>query len=95
MRDGDRVTFRQARSEALRWMREDSEVEVQTEQVHAAPSPTCQELKGAAKADSSVDNEDGGAVDRIAAITRTSTAAQPVCRWYRKPGHFQHDCRAS
>ena len=45
MRDGDRVTFRQARSEALRWMREDSEVEVQTKQVRAAPSPTCQELR--------------------------------------------------
>ena len=45
VRERDGATFQKARAEALRWMREDNEVEERTEQVQAAPSPTCQELK--------------------------------------------------
>ena len=45
MKDRDGAMFQQACAKALRWMREDSEVEVWTEQVQAIPSPTCQELR--------------------------------------------------
>ena len=42
VRERDGATFQQARAEELSWMREDNDVEVRTEQVQAAPSPTCQ-----------------------------------------------------
>ena len=74
VRERDGATFQQARAEALRWTREDSEVEVRTEQVQpGGPVTDLPRAQGAACADSSVDNEDGGAADCIA-TTRPSTA---------------------
>ena len=74
VRERDGATFQQARAEALRWTREDSEVEVRTERVQpGGPVTDVPRAQGAACADSSADNEDGGAADCIA-TTRLSTA---------------------
>ena len=45
VRDHDGVNFQQARAEALRWMREDSEVEMRAEPIQVVPShDKCREL---------------------------------------------------
>ena len=93
LRDRDGVTFHQARAETLRCMREDSEVEVRTEQVQAAPSPTCQELREL-RAQIAATEELQTALQQQSALTQPPPRVQSVCHWRKKPGHLQRDCRA-
>ena len=96
VRERDGATFQQARAEELRWMREDNEVEVRTEQVQAAPSPTCQELKDLRAQIAALTMK----TDELQTALQQSALAQPpprvqsVCYWCRKPGHLERDCRS-
>ena len=96
VREHDGATFQQARAEALRWMREDNEVEVRTEQVQAAPSPTCQELKElrAQIAALTPKTEELQTALQQPALAQPPPRVQSVCHWCRKPGHLHCDCRA-
>ena len=96
VREHDGVMFQQACAEALRWMREDNEVEVQTEQVQAVPSPTCQELRElcAQIAVLTTKMEELQTALQQSALAQPPLRVQSVCYWCRKPGHLEHDCRS-
>ena len=96
VRERDGATFQQARAEALRSMREDNEVEVRTEQVQAAPSPTCQELKELREqiAALTTKTEELQTALQQSALAQPPPRVQSVCYWCRKPGHLERDCRS-
>ena len=93
-REHDDVTFHQARAEALRWMREDADVEVRAEQVLVAQpqhSKEVEELRVQAAAVTAKTAE------LQAELQHQSTRAlRPkiifICYWCEQPGHFQQDC---
>ena len=82
------VTFHQARAEALRWMREDADVEVRAEQVLMAQpqhSKEVEELRALVAALTA---------ELQADLQHQSTRAPrpKICHWCEQPGHFQRDC---
>ena len=91
VRERDGATFQQARAEALRWMREDNEVEVRTKQVQAAPSPTCQELKELRAQTAALTKK---TALQQSALAQPPPRVQSVCYWCRKPGHLEYHCRS-
>ena len=71
-------------------MREDDEVEVRTEQVQVAPSPTCQELKELRVqiAALTTKTEELQTALQQSALAQPPPRVQSVCYWCRKPGHL-------
>ena len=96
VRDHDSVTFEQAWTEALHWMQEDSEMEVQTKQVQVAPSLISQVPRElwAQRASTTKTEELQTALQKQYALAQPPPWVQQVFHWCRKLGHFQRDRRA-
>lgn len=102
VREHDDVTFQQARAEALRWMREDSELEVRSEQIQVAPpqiQPEVDELRAQVAALMAKTDELQAELKRrhhapATASQQSMSARTTICYWCQRPGHLQRDCRA-
>ena len=90
-REHDDVTFHRARAEALRWMREDVDVEVRAEQVLVAQpqhSKEVEELRAQVAALTAKTAELQAELQH-----QSSRAPRPkVGYWCEQPGHFQRNC---
>ena len=90
----DDVTFHQARAEALRWMREDVDVEVRAEQVLVAQPQHSKEVKELRVQAAALTAK---TAELQAELQHQSTRPpRPkiifICYWWEQPGHFQRDC---
>ena len=96
VRDHENCTFGQARAEALRWMREDTEVDARAEQVTVSREDNRVKELEAELAALKIKTAEMEAELKLRPPVSAPPRSRPpiVCWWCNKQGHRQADCRA-
>ena len=92
VRENEGVSFHQARAEAQRWMREDSEADSHLEQVIATPAP--KELEELKTQLTTLMKKTEELQAQLIQQTSQQSGRKPQCWYCHKPGHRQMECRS-